>query len=300
MPGLDVLDAASEPGLPPKPDLTLGYLPARSQSVSFEGTLLDYLPVQVRCKGVKCSATFSVNGPPVLGLIDPGGKQHDSLDYTAYYDQLVATEMIDPASGVAQGSTLIEEDYWQLLWAVGVPANTPFATDQAVQSGITDTDTTTFSYTIGVGSADKALLTASLSETFQHAVAISEQETTTYKFQWPSQPTDTFVGVYQLMQSFSVQAGGNFTVWLSQQNAVYGQCSGLFGFCLKFESGAAFAYPTPTFLQAAAGPPHIPAGRGMKVPTLGIDEIKKLVQHSISVSAVPPNKVPNPDPVNRP
>jgi hypothetical protein len=292
MSGIVVLDAASEPRLPPKPNLTLGYLPARSQSVSFEGTLLDYLPVQVRCKGVKCSATFSVTGPPLLGLIDPSGKQRDSLDYMAYYDQLVATEMIDPASGVAQGSTLIEEDYWQLLWSVGVPANTPFNTDQAVQSGITETDTTTFSYTIGLniesGKDSKATLTTSLSESFQHAVAIFEQETTTYKFQWPQQPTDTFVGVYQLMQSFSVQPGGTFAVWLSQQNAAYGQCGGLFGFCLKFESGATFAYPTPTFLQARAGPPHIPAGRGIEVPTLGLDEIKQLVQRSVSISEPSP------------
>jgi hypothetical protein len=261
-------------GLPPKPDLTLGYLPARSPSVFFEGALLDYLPLQVSCKGAKCSATMNAGGAAV-GIIDPAGNQHSSLDYTAYYGQLIATEMIDPTSAVAQGSTLIEEDYWELQFSVTLPADTPFETDQAVTSGITETDTTTFSYTIG---ASISKLSASLTSSFQHTVAITNQESTTYKFQWPSRSAETTVGVYQLIQSFSVRPGSNLTAVISQSNTVLGKCGGEFwdNFCLKFESDAVFVYPTPTFLQAATTPPR-------PVITVGIGEIRQMVQRLISV-----------------
>jgi hypothetical protein len=275
-------------GLPPKPDLSLGYLPARSSSALFEGTLLDYLPVQVSCKGVECNGTLSVNGPPSLGLIDPAGNQHASIDYTAYYGQLIATSMIDPTSAIAQGSTLIEEDYWQLLWSVVVPAGTPFATDQAVTSGITETDTTTFSYTLGAKLEHMGTggLEASLTNSFQHAVAITNQDTTTYKFQWPQRLTEATVGVYQLMQAFWVQPGSNLMAMLSQLNAEFG-CSGPFGFCLKFGSDATFAYPTSTYLQAATTPPRI--------NILGINEIKQLIQRSISISPSGTHKRPHSD-----
>src|SRR6266487_4363045 len=173
----DVPLLAGSSGLPPKPDQSLGYLPARSSSVLFEGALLDYLPVQVSCKGVECAATLNAGGG-LLGLIDPGGNQQASIDYTAFYGQLIATAMFDPTREIAQGSTLIEEDYWQLLWSVVVPARTPFDTDQAVTSGITETDTTTFSYTLGFNLGNMATnsLNSSLTKSFQHAVAITNQE----------------------------------------------------------------------------------------------------------------------------
>jgi hypothetical protein len=213
------------------------------------------------------------SGGAIVGYIDPAGKQHGSLDYTAYYDQLIATEMIDPTSAVAQGSTLIEEDYWELQFSVSLPANTPFETDQAVTSGITETDGTTFSYTIG---ASIFGLGASLTSSFQHTVAITNQVSTTYKFQWPSRASETTVGVYQLMRSFSVRPGSNFTALISQMNKVLGRCGGeLWDFCLKFDAGAVFVYPTPTFLQAATTPPR-------PVITVGPGDIDEMVQRLIS------------------
>ena len=213
------------------------------------------------------------SGGATVGFIDPAGREHSSLDYTAHYNQLIATEMIDPTSAVAQGSTLIEEDYWELQFSVSLPANTPFETDRAVTSGITETDSTTFSYTIG---ASISKLSASLTSSFQHTVAITNQVSTTYKFQWPSRASETTVGVYQLMQSFSVRPGSNFTTLISQSNNAFGKCGGnLWDFCLKFEADAAFVYPTPTFLQAATTPPR-------PVITIGIDDINRMVQRLIS------------------
>lgn len=268
--------AAVSVGLPPKPDLSQGYLPSRGPSLFSEGTLLDYLPVQFSCKGNKCSATLNSGGSS-LGLIDPAGQEHDSLDYTAYYGQLIATSMIDPASKIALNSILIEEDYWGLQWSATVPANSAFETDQAVMSGITETDTTAFSYTIGATVTKFGVgLSGSLTRSFQHAVAITNQQTTTYKFQWPQRSTEATVGVYQLMQEFSVQPGVNFTAFLAEANRSLGQCgSELWDFCLKVESGGSFVYPTPTFLQVATAPPP---------PSLTMGEVKNVVKSSIFIS----------------
>jgi hypothetical protein len=98
-------------GLPPDPDETLDYLPSRSESISFPGTLLDYLPEHVTCKSPEVHMTWNATGDPLLGIIDPDGKQHTSYEYTAYFDQLVGTGMVDPESAIAEGSTLIEVDY---------------------------------------------------------------------------------------------------------------------------------------------------------------------------------------------
>ena len=190
----DTPPAAELTGLPPKPDLTLGYLPARSPSVSYEGALLDYLPLQVSCKGAECSATMNSGGATV-GFIDPAGREHSSLDYTAHYNQLIATEMIDPTSAVAQGSTLIEEDYWELQFSVSLPANTPFETDRAVTSGITETDSTTFSYTIG---ASISKLSASLTSSFNIRWLSPIKYLRPTNSNGPSRASETTVGVYQL------------------------------------------------------------------------------------------------------
>jgi hypothetical protein len=269
---------AGSSGLPPKPDLSLGYLPARSSSIVFEGALLDYLPVQASCKGVHCNATLNAQGA-VLGLIDPAGNQQASIDYSAFYGQLIATLMINPEAAVAQGSTLIEEDYWKLLFSVVIPANTPFDSEQAVTSGITETDSTTFSYTVGVTKPKG--INASLTKSFEHTVSVTTQETTTHKFQWPQRLTEATVGVYQLMQAFWVQPGSNLTAAISQMNLTLG-CAplpyNLPPFCLRFGSDAKFAYPTSTYLQAATTPPRI--------NTLGVDEIRRFIDSSISVSPI--------------
>jgi hypothetical protein len=232
----------------------LAIFPARSESISFDGTLLDYLPVQVICKGATCSGTLN-SGYDFVGNIDPAGNQHGNMDYTAHFDQLIATRMLDTTSAPAQGSTLIEEDYWELQFSVTLPANTPFETDQTVTSGITATDQTIFSYTIG---ANPSGIGASLTRSFQHTVEVASQQSTTYKFQWPARAAETTVGVYQLKQSFSVRAGSNLTTYISQANKILGECIGVStpgALCLRLESDAVFPYPTSTFLQAATTPP---------------------------------------------
>jgi hypothetical protein len=263
-------------GLPAGPDLSQGYLPPRSSSVFSQGTLLDYLPVKASCKGNQCSSTLR-SGGLTLGIIDPAGHEHDSLEYTVYYGQLIGTWMLDPTSSAALGSVLIEEDYWELQWSVTVPANSPFETDQAVTSGITETDTTAFSYTIGASISGFGFgLSGSLTRSLQHAVAITSQQTTTYKFQWPQQPVERTVGVYQLMQAFSVQPGRNIMAVLTEANARLGKCGGQDGdFCLKIETGSSFVYPTPTFLQVVAVPPP---------PSIDINEVKAIVKGSMLIS----------------
>src|SRR5215831_8833066 len=87
----DASPVTAAAALPPKPKLTLGYLPARSESISFDGTLLDYLPVQLICIGYKCTGRLASGPPstdyPFIGNIDPAGVQHETMDYTAYFNQ---------------------------------------------------------------------------------------------------------------------------------------------------------------------------------------------------------------------
>jgi hypothetical protein len=241
--------------------MTLGYLPARSEPISFDGTPLEYIPVQVFCNGRTCSGDLNYGDYTLfLGTVDPEGNEGgENYSYDAYFGQLIATRMLDPRSAVAQGTILIEEDYWELQFSDIPPVNTPFEVDLAITSGITETDQTTFSYTVGVSPPE---LSASLTRSFQHTVQIATQQSVTYKFQWPAFAVDTTVGVYQLMRSFSVQAGSNLRAYLSQAGSYVGQCdygetvdSYGHGLCLKLETGAAFAYPTPNYFQAATIPP---------------------------------------------
>jgi hypothetical protein len=236
--------------IPPRPRMTLGYLPARSEPISFDGTPLEYIPVQVFCNGRTCSGDLNYGDYTLfLGTIDPEGNEHgENFDYQAYFGQLIATRMLDPTSAVAQGTILIEEDYWELQFSDIPPVNTPFEVDQ-----------TTFSYTVGVSPPE---LSASLTRSFQHTVQIATQQSVTYKFQWPAFSVETTVGVYQLMRSFSVQADSNLTAYISQAGSYVGKCdygetvdSYGHGLCLKLETGAAFAYPTSNYFQAATIPP---------------------------------------------
>jgi hypothetical protein len=246
---------AGDGGLPPDPDTSHGYLPAKSASISFSGGLLDFIPVQVTCIGSNCKGSVGTKSP-IVGIIDPSGNQHSSYDYSGYYGDLVCTLMIDPRSSVAAGSTITESDYWSLLWQQGVLPNAPFTVDREISYGISTTESTSFTVTVGAklgGSAWQlnAELTAQLSKTLQHSVTVTSQETTKYHLTWPETPQPKFAGVYQLMQSFSVNAGANLDVWLAQMNQVLG-CTGMVRFCLNLATGATFVYPTPTYLQEQA------------------------------------------------
>jgi hypothetical protein len=278
--------------LPPKPDLSRGVLPPRGPSLNFEGLLIDYLPVQLSCINPSCTGfDLSVNGPPLLGIIDPSGSQSTSISVDSYYGQDICTEMIDPESQVAEGSKLLETDYWSLLWANNVSANSPFEIDNQITHGVTETETTVLTVTVGAtlgGMAKLAGLSASLSESFTHTVTIVDQQQVTYKFTWPAKPTPTWVGVYQLMQSFSVIPGSNFTSYIAQANAFYRNlandpfnpiAAAVSG--LHFASGTTtFPYPTPSFLQVVASPPRYPNAAYVEASNMDLKQIQKLVQNS--------------------
>jgi hypothetical protein len=267
-------------GLPPLPDSSQGYLPATSESIRFSGKPLDYLPIQVTCKAPKCKASLSMN-PPVVGIIDPSGTQHGtSYGYSAMWGQLAFTLMIDAASDVAAGSMLLETDYWKLAWSVSVPATEPFDHDLSVASGLAETDASSFTETIGakIGGNIKGItgdLSFQLTKSFSHSVTITSQTTDTDHYHWLAKPQPQVVGVYQLMQSFTVVPGANFTQYIDGfNNTPFGRCSGdIIDFCLQFAAGATFVYPTPTYHQATTAQTD--------APVLSTDDAAALARSSL-------------------
>jgi hypothetical protein len=285
--------APTDPGqLPPQPAVPSNPvetgLPATSASIIFSGALLDYVPIAVFCNASSCGWTVNEISSPVVGLINPQGGQQSSGSFSANWNQLMYTEMIDPASTVAQGSTVLETDYWQLQFQDIVPPNQPYTITHQLTSGVSQTDTTSFSYTVGISVGGSyaditADMSASLTKSFEHSVTVTTEETDTREIPVTVQSYTQIVGLYQLMQTFAVVPAANLQQYISQQNGYWGTlCQDMHVFCSKYSTGANVVNPLQTYLWVVA---HDTSSTGAK-PMLSAREALELAKSSITVEGV--------------
>jgi len=255
-------------------------LPQRSATVSSTGTLLNYVPVACTCVSQSCKPDITSIRSPIVGIMDPQGIQHSSGTFSAKWNQLLFTYMIDPASSVANASVLLETDYWQLLYQdIVPPGNQTYTISHSVTDGLSQTDTSSFSYTVGItigGSYQgiTAQISAQLSQSFSRSVTVSTQETVTRTLPVPEQPYQQIVGLYQLMQTFGVVPATNLVQYITQMN------KGFSLFNMHFSAGDSAIYPSQTYLwiMASDQPGHIAAH-----PVLSASQAAELVKASVDI-----------------
>lgn len=286
--------ATDDSSLPPQPVIPIdpveNGLPSRSESKIFSGSLLDYLPVPCTCESQSCKPEMSGVKRPVVGLMDPQGIQHSSGTFHALWNQLLFTLMLDPSTSTASGSVIQETDYWQLIAQDIVPANTTHQIQVAITNGVSQTDTTSFAYTVGIkiGGSYQGItgeLSASLTKSFTHAVTVSEQQTVTRTFTVDAAPYQQVVGIYQLMQAFAVIPGANLTQYMLAWNKNFGPGSAMCvatGTCMNVAAGGGVANPTPTYLQIVA---HDQTGAAAaRPPILSMSDALALAKSSVTVA----------------
>lgn len=278
------------PVVPPNPVET--GLPDDSSAITAQGDILDYLSLPVTCASEQCKGiTVKAGGKPIVGLIDTRGKQHSSMSVSGYWGQLLFTFMVDPASKTAAGSKLVEKSYWMRIEQDIVPANVPYKLTYTLNSGISQTDTVSFAYTLGakIGgsySGITAELSASLTKSFSHSVTINEQETVSREFSTSVQPYAQIVGIYQLVEEFAVIPGANLSQYMSKFNKTYGpggEWCALTRACMKCAESGGILNRTPTYLQVVAHDETAANSEG--TPILSLAEIDDLVTSSITIVA---------------
>jgi hypothetical protein len=85
-------------------------------------------------------------------------------------------------------------------------------------SGLTQATTISFAYTVGakIGGTYEAVtaeLSTSLTRSFSSTVTVSEQISRTQHFSLVAQDYAQIVGIYQLVQTYSVVPGANLQQW---------------------------------------------------------------------------------------
>jgi hypothetical protein len=264
-------------------------LPPRSESTTFNGALLNYLPVACTSASVTCTWGVSI-GSPLVGMMDPQGVQHSSDLFSAPWGQLLCTMMIDPKSAVANASLLLETDYWQLLFQDIVPPNQPYTISHAVTAGLSETNTTTFGYTEGIkvgGSfaGATAEISAQLSQSFSRSITVSTQQTDTRTLPVTQGSYQQIVGLYQLMQTFAVVPAANLQQFVTAFNLSFNQgsqFSRITGSCVQFSAGNGAVYPSQTYLWVVA---HDQPGHVAAQPILSASQAAELVKASIRVTS---------------
>ena len=197
--------------------------------------------------------------------------------------------MIDPKSAVANGSFLLETDYWQLLFQDIVPPNQPYTISHSVTSGLSETNTTTFSYTEGIkvgGSyaGATAEISAQLSQSFSRSITVSTQQTDTRTLPLTPGPYQQIVGLYQLMQTFAVVPAANLQQFVTLENMACDQGSffcNLGQNCFHASAGNGAVYPSQTYLWVVA---HDQPGHVAAQPILSASQAAELVKASIRVT----------------
>jgi hypothetical protein len=265
-------------------------LPQRSESITFNGALLNYLPVACTCVSVNCKIDVKSINSPVVGLMDPQGVQHSSGTFSAQWGELLYTVMIDPKSAVANSSFLLETDYWQLLFQDIVPPNQAYTISHSVTSGLSETNTTTFSYTEGIkvgGSfaGATAEISAQLTQSFSRSITVSTQQTDTRTVPVTKGSYQQIVGLYQLMQTFAVLPAANLQQYVTALNKTFDQGSAFCSMtanCMHSSAGNGAVYPSQTYLWVVA---HDQPGHVAAQPILSASLAAELVKASIRVTS---------------
>lgn len=252
---------SSSSQLPPPPvvppNVTDVGLPETSDSIYLDGSTLDYVPLAMFCEQSSCSGKITSIEYPIMGIMTPDGNvEQPKWSYDGDYGDLLYILMLDPKSEQAQGTVILQELYWQRISQSFVPANTPHTTQIAVSSGISETEAEQLSFSVGANVGFNSGITGSLStdlsKSFSQSVTISTETTVTDSFPFNAQPTEQVTGVYQLMQTFSIQPGDNLVKALAaiQANQAL-MCSGQLPIkiCQSIEAVMPFVYPSSTYLQ---------------------------------------------------
>lgn len=237
-------------------------MPDRSDSVTVEGALIDYIPVAIYCGCTdSCSGKLTSIGDDIIGIMAPDGTVHQpKWSFSGDSGELLYILMVDPDSEYGVGTTVEQILYWQRISQSWVPANAPHTTSVAVTSGISESDTESLSFSVGANiqfgastSKMNADLSSSLTKSFSSTVTISESTTVTETFSFEATPAQQVVAVYQLVQDFQISPGPNLLQVLEAMQQMYAaRCSGQApGPCQTIEAVMPVTYPEATYLQTS-------------------------------------------------
>ncbi len=276
--------------MPPAPVVPSNVLevgmPERSDSVTVEGALIDYIPLAMYCGQANgCSGKVTTIDYPITGIMAPDGTVHQpKWSYDGDSGELLYIYMADPNSDLGVGTTVEQVLYWQLISQAWVAANEPHSKSIAVTSGISESETQSMSFSVGAnigfGASTSKMngdLSASLTKSFSTTVTISESTTVTENFSFAAAATQQVCAVYQLMQAFQISPGPNLLQAVASVRTTQALfCSGkLIGPCHTLEVVMPVTCPEAGYMQLS-GTDTSPQAKTVNI--MSPDELKRLTE----------------------
>lgn len=183
----------------------------------YTGGLIDVFPIDLYAVN---SGDYDFNTSPEYGYFIYNGQIVDGRISSTHFNagQFMLTNMvnINDRPERFEGSKVTSNGYWKLLQDFGgIDAGSTASQQVSLTSGVSNTDSQSLSYAIGLTAGIKGTIegielstqiSTTLTQTFGKSVTISTQQTVSTTVDYQAQPKSQRIGVYQFYRNYTTDA----------------------------------------------------------------------------------------------